>query len=839
MQSDETIETAITPPELLSRLQLLESILHNASDAILVTEAEPVDLPGPRVVYVNESFTRMTGYTPADVIGKTPRILQSSRTDRAQLDKIRVALERWEPVQVELINQRKDGEEFWVEIHIVPIADETGWWTHWVSVQRDISARKQAEEQTRLNAERFRDALAQHATDLAAIVGRDGTVRYGIPSGARILGTGTDQWIGDSLFDHLHPDDARDARDAFAQVIETLGVGMPPIPFRARHRDGSWRHLMGAYTNRLNDPSVAGIVFNAWDVTAERRANEALHLRDQAIAASSNGIFIADATQPDMPVVYMNAAIERITGYAADELLGRNPRFLQGPEHDQPGVDALRAALTGEREWAGSLRNYRKDGTLFYNEMYISPVHDDAGRLRSFIGVLNDVTERRSLEDQLAHQAFHDALTALPNRALFMDRLEQSLARGRRLHHTVAVLFLDLDRFKVVNDSWGHDSGDELLVLVGQRLRDCLRPGDTIARLGGDEFTMLLDGPVSVHEAVAVAERAIAALQTHFVVRGREVFTTPSIGLAFSDGPDTDPTSLLRDADLAMYRAKERGRSRYEVFDPRMNAAAARRLELETQLHSVVERGELVLYYQPSVHLATGAIVGTEALLRWQHPEHGLIMPDEFIPLAEETGLILPIGRWVLEEACRQMHRWHTTHAAPSPLTMSVNLSAKQLQHPAFVEEVRQVLEHTGANPGCLILEITERMVMGDVQTTVPVLHQLKALGVQLAIDDFGTGYSSLSYLRRFPVDILKVDKSFVDGLGAANEDTALMRAVLGLGSALNLQSVAEGVETPEQVAALQLLGCAVGQGYYFARPLPAEAATAALASGLYESAAL
>ena len=361
------------------RLRLLESILGNASDAILVTEAAPFDLPGPRIVYVNESFTRMTGYSEAEMVGKTPRLLQNPLTDRAQLDKIRRALEHWEPVQVELVNQRKNGEEFWVELHIVPVADETGKYTHWVSIQRETTVRKQAEAAIRENAERFRDSLVQNATDLAAILETDGTVRYGSPSGSRILGVGADQWAGTDLLSHLHPDDAPAARAALALAIESQGISEHFTDFRVRHADGSWRTLRAVHHNRLNDPTVNGIVFNAWDITEQKRADEALRLRDRGIAASGNGIIIADATQPDTPVVYMNAALAEITGYRAAEVIGKNVRFFQGADRDQPEIIALRRAIREGREWSGTLRNYRKDGTLFYNEMYISPVRDEAG----------------------------------------------------------------------------------------------------------------------------------------------------------------------------------------------------------------------------------------------------------------------------------------------------------------------------------------------------------------------------------------------------------------------------------------------------------------------------
>jgi len=817
------------------RLRLLESILGNASDAILVTEAEPFNLPGPRVVYINEAFTRMTGYTEADMFGKTPRILQNPETDRTQLDKIRWALEHWEPVQVEICNQRKNGEKFWVELHIVPVAGENGTYTHWISIQRETTVRRQAEDLMRENAERFRDSLVQNATDLAAILEPDGTIRYGSPSGSRILGSSADQWTGTDLFSRIHPDDAPAARTALATAIENRGIGDPPTAFRARHADGSWRTLQVAYMNRLNDPSVNGIVFNAWDITEQKRVDAALRLRDRAIADTYNGIFIADATQPDIPVVYMNAALERITGYCAEEVIGKNVRFLQGADRDQPELVTLRRAIIEGREWTGTLRNYRKDGTLFYNEMYISPVWDEAGRLCNFIGVQNDVTARRTLEAQLAHQAFNDALTGLPNRALFMNRLAQSLDAAAREQHTIGVIFLDLDRFKIINDSLGHVIGDQLLVAVGKRLQEVLRPGDTIARLGGDEFTLLLEGPVSVADAAGIAERICTVLEPPFVLNGQEIFTTASVGIALSQVGHEAPMNLLRDADIAMYRAKDKGVARYEVFDPSMNAYAVRRLELETRLRQAVEHNELTLHYQPVVSLASGEITGMEALVRWEYPGRGIIPPGEFIPLAEETGLILPIGHWVLEEACRQARRWQTSRAFPAfdrHFSVNINLSAKQFGQPNLIAEVAAILRETGVDPDGITLEITESVMMDNAESTAHTLHKLKELGVRLAMDDFGTGYSSLSYLKRFPMDVLKIDKSFVDGLGEDDDNIAIVRAIISLGQALGVALVAEGVETAGQIAVLQSLGCEVGQGFYFAQPLPLDAARVIVTRG-------
>ncbi len=425
---------------------------------------------------------------------------------------------------------------------------------------------------------------------------------------------------------------------------------------------------------------------------------------------------------------------------------------------------------------------------------------------------------------ELAHQAFHDSLTGLPNRVLLLDRLEHALDRAGRYRNRNAVLFLDLDGFKIVNDSLGHQVGDQLLVAVAERLRVYSRPEDTIARLGGDEFAFLLEDIADQSDVARIAQRLTDALRAPFTVSGREVYVTASVGIVVSEPGEDDAARLLRDADVAMYRAKAKGKARYEVFDARMGADALRRLEAEEELRGAIERQELRVYYQPRVELASGDIVGMEALVRWDHPRRGLLSPSEFIPLAEETGMILPIGRWVLAEACSQARAWQDRYPGPPGLLMSVNLSVRQFQHPELVEEIEQILRETGLAAGSLKLEITESVVMEDADANIVTLRKLDALGVRLEIDDFGTGYSSLGYLKRFPVDVLKIDRSFVAGLGRDPEDTAIVRAVISLAHTLGLAVTAEGIETAEQLVHLREMGCELGQGYFFSQPLPSAA---------------
>jgi diguanylate cyclase (GGDEF)-like protein len=443
------------------------------------------------------------------------------------------------------------------------------------------------------------------------------------------------------------------------------------------------------------------------------------------------------------------------------------------------------------------------------------------------------VTDAKTLQDM--HEAFHDSLTGLASRALFLDRLEHGLACAAREQSELAVLFVDLDRFKAVNDSLGHSAGDALLVGVAERIRGCLRDTDTAARLGGDEFAILLQDLRSPQQATVVAHRIIAALQVPFMIRGKEIFIDSSIGVAFNAPDDQDGETLIQNADLAMYQAKkEGGKGRCQVFEPAMQASRQRSLEMESRLRGAIARDELLLAYQPIVDLATGCVSGVETLVRWQHPERGLVPPLEFIPLAEQTGLILPIGQWVLREACRQAGRWNADRHGKAPLTVSVNLSALQLQQHDLPGTVTQALSDGGLDPHCLILEITESVLLHDTDTDAvnQRLHALKALGVYLAIDDFGTGYSSLAYLRRFPVDILKIDKSFVDEVQHGSPASALARAIVNLGHTLELATVAEGIETAEQLVEVRESGCGFGQGYYFAKPLSLTDVEAFLADG-------
>ncbi len=498
----------------------------------------------------------------------------------------------------------------------------------------------------------------------------------------------------------------------------------------------------------------------------------------------------------------------------------------------------LKSSLASLREGASPVfeavyRIRHREGRWLWVLSRSLPARDPDGVPRKLVGTHTDITSSKRAEEQLARRAFYDPLTDLPNRALFLDRLSHAMRRARRRpSYLFAVLFLDLDHFKVINDSLGHMAGDQLLVLIARRLEATLRPGDTVARLGGDEFTILLDDLHSSEDATRVADRMQNALLSPFDVRGKEIFSTASIGIALSSTGYEQPEDILRDADAAMYRAKGTGRARHALFDTGMHDRAVALLEIEADMRRAVERDELVMHYQPIVSLVSGRITGLEALVRWRHPRRGLIPPGEFVPLAEETGQIIPMGRWVLRRVCRQMGEWKRSSPAMRPLTVNVNLSPRQFSLPDLVGHVDEVLDETGLEAGCLRLEITESALMENPDTATRILLQLQLLGVQISLDDFGTGYSSLSYLQRFPIDTLKIDRSFIGGLDREQENLEIARTIVTIGRNLGKEVVAEGIETDRQLELLREIQCEKGQGFYFSRPLMPEDAEELVESG-------
>jgi diguanylate cyclase (GGDEF)-like protein/PAS domain S-box-containing protein len=658
---------------------------------------------------------------------------------------------------------------------------------------------------------------------------------------------------------------------SISEALELNIEKLVPEPLKAQHRTGITRYAQtghGAYIDSrkllelpaltksgqeiyvelslspigLVDDTNGGrrfVLAIVRDVTERKLAEEALRQNEERFRLLVEGvkdyaIFMLD---PDGKVVSWNEGAHRIKGYRQQEILGRHFSVFY-PEEDlkrsKPERELEIAQEKGSYEEEGW--RVRKDGSRFWASVLITALWDEAGGLRGFAKVTRDITERKVLEKQLHHQAFYDLLTELPNRALFMERLEHALSRANRRGGKVAVLFVDLDNFKVINDSLGHKKGDQLLRAVAERLKPCLRPEDTAARLGGDEFTILIEDVTSVGEVVQIAERVADVLRPPFVLDEQEVFVTVSTGIALNDATQERAEDLLRHADLAMYRAKNKGKAHYELFKTNMEAEVQKRLEVESELRRALELEEFRVYYQPMVALESGKIAGVEALVRWEHPKRGLLLPEEFLAVAEETGLIVRIGRWVLREACKQAQAWQQRCPSAPPLTMSVNLSPRQFFHPELVAEI---LHETEVDASALQLEITEGALTNiTARSAEDILHRLKDLGVKLAIDDFGVGYSSLSYLKRFPVDFLKIDRSFIGGLkqdlnSGAWKDEEIVPAMIDLTHALGLRVVAEGVEAAKQLARLSDMRCDLAQGNYLLEPLPGEALADILAEDL------
>ena len=554
------------------------------------------------------------------------------------------------------------------------------------------------------------------------------------------------------------------------------------------------------------------------DVASRVRTEKSLRLRERVIEVSSNAIIICSANAPDYAIEYVNPAFERITGFQASEVVGRSLESLQGSSQDQQNVEEIRAALREKREGHALLRNYRKDGTDYWNDLFIAPVQDEHGELSHFVVAQYDISAVMRYEAEMEFQAKHDVLTGLANRNLLRERLTEAIANAQRNGKPLWVVFVDVDRFKFVNDTLGHEAGDILLKVLASRLQSATHEADTVARLGGDEFVLIFPDQVDESSGQIILQSIMDSVAQPLTLQDHEFFLTCSIGVAKYPDDSNTAESLIKLADIAMYRAKEMGRNTIQFYTSAMIERTLDRLSIEADLRHALDRGEFVLHYQPQICLKHGRIVGMEVLLRWEHPVLGLISPARFIGLAEEMGLIIPIGAWVIRTACMQTKAWQL--AGFADLRVAVNLSPRQFTQKALAKSITDVLQETGLEPRFLELELTESMVMNDVDNAITILRTLKELGTPISIDDFGTGYSSLSYLRRFPIDVLKIDQSFVNELSVSSDAAAIVVAIISLAHSLRLRVIAEGVETAEQLEFLRAQGCDEVQGYYFSRPI-------------------
>ena len=841
------------------------SLVQNSSDLLVVFDERWY------VEYASPSACEFVGAGPDRLVGR-PLPLRVHDDDAVRLVKVVDELVHLagSTRSVELRVLRSDGSQSWLEVMATNLLDDPAV-RGIVTNSRDVTERKLAEgallaseARLRENEARYR-AVVDDQTELVCRYLPDTTLTFVNRAYADFYGRRSEELIGSKLIDTYPPerrDDelarlARFGPDNTVQFDEDwelqsdgkicwfqwtdrafLDQEGNVVEFQSVGRDVTEQRRIAQFTKRqaeLLEQVARGLPLEETLAAIAHTVEEqypALHT--SILLLDADGVTLRHSAAPSLPVGFTQA----IDGLRAGPGVGscgtavhlREPVYVTDVATDPRWSDFRQLALAHGLAacWSTPILTSSGERVLGAFAVYAKHPGEPSAELLQLVGLLTHVAaiavERKEVEDKLSHQSLHDPLTDLPNRALFLDRLSLALGRARRTGGATAALFLDLDRFKNVNDSLGHEVGDELLVAIARRLEAVVRPGDTVARFGGDEFTVVCeDLPVDNARArsMEVADRLFHALGAPFAVDGTEMYLGASIGIALAHTGNERPEELLRDADAAMYHAKEQGRGRYEVFDDAMRARALARHATENALHRAVERGEFRLYFQPIVSIDDGRCVGAEALVRWQHPERGLVTPSEFVSLAEETGLIVGLGAWVLEQAAEQAARWQADGV--QDFQVSVNLSARQLAQHDLTDHLWDVLRETGLSPEHLCLEITESVLMDDADATLAAIERVHALGVKLAIDDFGTGYSSLGYLKRFPVDAVKIDRSFVDGLGVDPGDTAIVSAVIGLSHALGLKVVAEGVETRAQLDELAALGCDHAQGFLFAQPRPAD----------------
>lgn len=807
----------------------LAEIARRTGNAVIITNANGL------IEWVNEGFTRITGYELDDVLGRTPgQVLQGPDTDPAQVQRLREAVRTGSPVKVELVNYGKSGHKYMIEIELIPLRDDTGALTGFMSIESDTTEKHAHARRITESETRFR-MLADSAPMLIWTCDADGRCDYFNRPWLDFTGLQLSGAVGYQWESIVHPDDLATYRHLLNEALREH----KPFSFdiRLRRHDGEYRTVGRKGVPRFSDDGTfIGFVGAGTDITelheARDRADAALR-ESEALRHTLDAHAIFSVADARGKIIDINDAFCQISGYSRDELIGQDHHVFNSGFHPRNFWVEMWRTITSGNAWHGEICNRAKDGSLYWVDSIIAPFKGADGRIEKIVSIRTDITARKLMEQELRSAARTDRLTGLPNRALVCDRIQQAVLRARRVKgYHFAVLFLDFDRFKLVNDSLGHEAGDKLLKQIAERLLSAVRAGDTPAhtdagntsgRLGGDEFVVLLDGLASPEHATHVADRLLGVFSQPYDINGHEIYSSASIGVVTSTHSSSSADEVLRDADTAMYEAKLAGKGQYVVFDVSMRKRLQNRVNLESELRKAIDLEQLFLMYQPIVSLQTGQVESFEVLVRWRHPERGLISPGEFIPLAEDTGLIVRIGEWVLRNACAQLARWRATAGAATPRNISVNLSRNQLFQPGLPDLIDNILKSSGLTPDCLHLEVTESAVMRDVTVATEMLHAIKKLGVRLSMDDFGTGYSSLACLHTFPLDVLKIDRSFINNLSRGRDFAALVHAVAQLARNLNIQVVAEGIETTEQAVMLQALDVEFGQGYLFSKPLPPE----------------
>lgn len=693
--------------------------------------------------------------------------------------------------------------------------------THQLMLSRSLGhVRDQQARRLALSEQRFR-SLYDHNPDAVFSLDRDGRYREINPVTEQHLGIAASKLVGTHFTDRINNENVpkKDLGNVY-RAYNDARRGYPKTDFSMsfRNAEGITRNFEVTFLPIVIGGQIDGVFGLAKDVTKRIEMEEQQRIMQRSLEASSNAVVITDARGSGYPVVYVNPAFSQITGYSSDEVKNQSLGFLTGEDTADDDVELIKAAVREERSASVTIRSYRKDGTPFWNQLFISPVRDDYDEISHFIAVMNDISEKKEQDQELAYQATHDVLTGLANRSLFDDRLNHDFELAKRRSQLMAVLFIDLDEFKPINDTLGHKVGDKLLISVTERLNKTIRPSDTLARFGGDEFVLLLPDLTAPGEAEEIAERILDQLAKPHQIDTNELYISASIGIATNSADQVHPEKLLQQADMAMYKAKQQGRDTYETYSADLDRKLSKRVTLRNDLQEAIKNEQLKLHYQPLVG-RNGRIVSIEALVRWPHPRKGNISPADFIPIAEETGQITPLGKWVTKQACQDA----LTLIKRDLFTgcMAVNLSPMQFHRPNFLATLRQILDETGLPPEHLELELTEGILMKDTEGAIDILNALSGMGVKTAIDDFGTGFSSFGYLRELPVNKIKIDRSFVKDVTSSTKDAAVCKGVITLARELGMRVVAEGVETAEQYRYLAENGCAGFQGYYFAKPMP------------------
>ncbi|RAU40249.1 MULTISPECIES: EAL domain-containing protein [unclassified Pseudomonas] len=797
------------------------------------------DVATRRMLYSNHHLGHSLGYSKEDVeqMGEYFWEILLHPDDAEAYERLR--LMRSEDNRSDLIEQQlrfRDRGGRWRRLDIREQAlarDEDGRITRIVGVAKDITEQVEASQSLRDSEQRYR-MLAESISDV--IFSTDARLRpnYVSPSVNTVLGYSA-EWILENGWNSIiaNPHQLGNLQTLLHRVgkalnkPETLAQLRSEVPtqlflFDCLRADGRKIPVELRLVLVWDDSGAfEGILGVGRDISQQRRAEKDLRMAATVFEHSTSAILITD---PAGYIVQANDAFSRVSGYAVSQVLDQLPMMLTVENQQEAHMGYILKQLHQRGSWEGELWLKRRDGEHYPAWVGITAVLDDEGDLASYVCFFSDISERKASEQRIHRLAYYDALTHLPNRTLFQDRLHTALQHAERQNAWVVLMFLDLDRFKPINDSLGHAAGDRMLKEMASRLLECVTEDDTVARMGGDEFTLLLQPgatqQAALTRAIHVAEQILASLVKPFVLEGREFFVTASIGIALSPQDGHELSQLMKNADTAMYHAKERGKNNFQFYQADMNASALERLELESDLRHALEQKEFTLFYQPQFSGDGKRLTGTEALLRWRHPRRGLVPPGDFIPVLEELGLVVEVGEWVLKEACRQLREWH--QAKVRVPKVSVNISARQFSDGQLGTRIANILQETGLPPACLELELTESILMREVSEAMQILDGLKRLGLSIAVDDFGTGYSSLNYLKQFPIDVLKIDRTFVDGLPSGEQDAQIARAIIAMAHSLNLAVIAEGVETHEQLDFLREHGCDEVQGYLFGRPMPA-----------------